>query len=66
MVSGVMSVSDVEVRDQAGQEPNMSSGGRMADTDVDEFLRNGASGPEYAALRRLIGNPGKDTGLPTT
>ena len=35
-------------------EPNLSSGGRMTDTDADEFLSVGGAGPEYAALRRLL------------
>ena len=33
--------------------PNPSSGGRMSETDVDEFLSVAGSGPEYAALRTL-------------
>src|SRR5262249_9720108 len=32
-------------------EANSSSGGSVTDTDVDEFLSVGGSGPEYAALR---------------
>jgi hypothetical protein len=38
-------------------EPNPSSGGRMTDTDVDDFLSVHGSGPEYAALRRLLDRP---------
>jgi len=35
-------------------EPNPASGGRMTETGVAEFLRTDGSGPEYAALRRLL------------
>jgi hypothetical protein len=35
-------------------EPNPSSGGRPTDTDVDEFLTVDGSGPEFAALRRIL------------
>ena len=35
-------------------EPNPSSGGRTTDTDVADFLSTSGSGPEYAALRRLL------------
>jgi hypothetical protein len=35
-------------------EPNPSSGGRMSDTDADEFLSVAGSGPEYAALRTIL------------
>jgi hypothetical protein len=38
-------------------EDNPSSGGHATDTDVEEFPRSGGSGPEYAALRRLMGAP---------
>ncbi|HEX3996408.1 MAG TPA: hypothetical protein VHX39_34995 [Acetobacteraceae bacterium] len=38
------------VRHQA----NLSSGGHLTDTDVDDFLQIGGSGPEFAALRQLI------------
>jgi hypothetical protein len=33
---------------------NPSSGGQVTDTDVDAFLSVGGSGPEFAALRRLL------------
>jgi len=35
-------------------EANLSSGGRVTDTDVDAFLSVAGSGPEYAALRRIF------------
>jgi hypothetical protein len=35
-------------------EANPTSGGQVTETDVDEFLNKGGSGPEYAALRHLI------------
>jgi hypothetical protein len=38
-------------------EANPSSGGRVTDTDVDAFLRVAGSGPEFAALRRLLNKP---------
>ena len=38
-------------------EPDLSSGGRVTDTDVDEFLSVAGSGPEFAALRRLLNRP---------
>lgn len=34
-------------------EPNVASGGRITETDVEEFLEIGGSGPEFVALRRL-------------
>jgi hypothetical protein len=36
-------------------EANQSSGGHVTDTDVDDFLAVAGSGPEFAALRNLIG-----------
>jgi hypothetical protein len=47
-------------------ESNVASGGHVTDTDVDAFLRSEGPGPEYAALRRLIGRPGEGTDIPTT
>jgi hypothetical protein len=38
-------------------EANPSSGGHVTDTDIEEFLSAGGSGPEYAALRRLMDEP---------
>ena len=35
-------------------EANPSSGGRVTDTDLQAFLAVGGSGPEHAALRRLL------------
>jgi hypothetical protein len=35
-------------------EANPSSGGSVTDTDVDEFLSVGVSGPEFATLRRIL------------
>jgi hypothetical protein len=40
-------------------EANQSSGGRVTDTDVDEFLSVAGSGPEYAALRRILDESAK-------
>jgi hypothetical protein len=35
-------------------EPNLASGGRTTDTDVDEFLNQTGSSPENLALRALL------------
>jgi hypothetical protein len=35
-------------------EPNLSSGGRTTDTEVDEFLNRTGSSPENLALRALL------------
>jgi hypothetical protein len=32
-----------------------SSGGHVTDTDLEDFLDIGGSGPEFAALRNLLG-----------
>jgi hypothetical protein len=36
-------------------EANQSSGGQVTHMDVEEFLDIGGSGPEFSALRNLIG-----------
>ena len=36
-------------------EPNLSSGGRTTDTNVEEFLNRTGSSPENLALRALLG-----------
>src|SRR5882757_4619588 len=38
-------------------EANPSSGGQVTETDVEAFLSIGGSGPEFAALRRLLDGP---------
>lgn len=38
-------------------EANQSSGGHVTETDVEDFLSVGGSGPEFAALRNLIAQP---------
>jgi hypothetical protein len=43
-------------------EPNLASGGRVSDTDVEEFLSRGGSGPEYAALRKILSELGQPDG----
>jgi hypothetical protein len=35
-------------------EPNLASGGRVTDTDVEEFLSRTGSSPENLALRALL------------
>src|ERR1700730_5851614 len=37
-------------------EPNLSSGGRVTDTDVEEFLNRTGSSPENLSLRALLDN----------
>jgi hypothetical protein len=37
-------------------EPNLSSGGRTTDTDVDEFLNRTGSSPQNLALQTLLEN----------
>lgn len=41
-------------------EANPSSGGKVTETDVEEFLNVGGSGPEYTALRRILDRPAED------
>ena len=36
-------------------EPNASSGGRVSDIEVGDFLARGGHGPEHQELLRLIG-----------
>ena len=36
--------------------PNAPSGGHTTDTTVPDFLRINGPGPEYAALRQLLGS----------
>jgi hypothetical protein len=40
-------------------EPNLSSGGRITDTDVEEFLNRTGSSPENIALRALLDKHGR-------
>jgi hypothetical protein len=40
-------------------EPNLSSGGRITDTDVEEFLNRTGSSPENLALRALLDEQGR-------
>jgi hypothetical protein len=42
-------------------EANPSSGGQVTDTNVDAFLSVAGSGPEFAALRRLLGKSTEPT-----
>ena len=41
-------------------EPKPSSGGRVTDMDVEEFLRVDGPGPEFAALRQILDRPATD------
>ncbi len=50
-------------RPSVRHEANLSSGGQVTETDVEAFLSIGGSGPEFAALRRLLDRP-KDPAEP--
>jgi hypothetical protein len=41
-------------------EPNPASGGQVTETSVEEFLAVNGSGPEYEALRRMLGSAGRE------
>ena len=43
-------------------EPNLSSGGRTTDTNVDEFLDRTGSSPENLALRALLDKQARSDG----
>jgi hypothetical protein len=43
-------------------EPNLSSGGRTMDTDVEEFLNRTGSSPENLALRALLDEQSRTDG----
>jgi hypothetical protein len=47
---------DTSGRTVVRHEANQSSGGHRTDFEVEEFLSQAGSGPEYAALRRLLDN----------
>jgi hypothetical protein len=42
-------------------EANPSSGGHVTETEIEAFLAQGRSGPEHAALRRMLGMTGTST-----
>jgi hypothetical protein len=42
-------------------EPNLASGGRVTDTEIDEFLNRTGSSPENLALRALLERLGRGT-----
>jgi hypothetical protein len=44
-------------RPSVRHEANPSSGGRVTEVNVEAFLSIGGSGPEFAALRRLLDRP---------
>jgi hypothetical protein len=41
-------------------EPNVASGGRVTDTELDDFLSIDGAGPEYVNLRHLLRRQGED------
>jgi hypothetical protein len=41
-------------------EPNVASGGRKTDTELDDFLSINGSGPEYSNLRQLLHSKGEE------
>jgi len=42
-------------------EPNESSGGRVSQIEIEDFLARGPRGPEHHALLRLIGTLVEET-----
>jgi hypothetical protein len=46
---------DATGRNVVRHEANQSSGGRRTDMDAEEFLSQAGCGPEYAALRIMLG-----------
>jgi hypothetical protein len=51
-------------RPSVRHEANPSSGGHVMEMDVEAFLSIGGSGPEFAALRRLLDRPADPVPLP--
>jgi hypothetical protein len=50
-------ISDTESgRKFVRHEANISSGGRVTDMELDEFLSINGPGPEYIELRRMLGD----------
>ena len=43
-------------------EPNLSSGGRTTNTDVEEFLNRTGTSPQNLALRALLDNQARTDG----
>jgi hypothetical protein len=54
------------ISDRSGRrvrhEPNPASGGQAMQTPVEDFLAVNGPGPEYEALRRMLGSSGERTG----
>ena len=50
--------NSVSGRSVVRHEPNPASGGQITETPVEEFLAVNGPGPEYEALRRLLGSSG--------
>ena len=51
---------DASGRSFVRHEPNLSSGGRTTDMEVEEFLNRTGSSPENLALRALLDKEGID------
>ena len=51
---------DASGRSFVRHEPNLSSGGRTTDTEIDVFLNRTGSSPENIALRVLLDKGGMD------
>ena len=52
-------ISDAETgRRFVRHEPNRASGGQVTETPVEDFFAVDGPGPEYEALRRIIGSSG--------
>jgi hypothetical protein len=44
----------IRARNVVRHEPNLTSSGRVTETDVDEFLERTGSSPENRALRTML------------
>ena len=58
--AGVVAIEGIDTRALVRHIPNPSSGGRISDTAVADFLRTDGPGPEFAALRRLLDSAADD------
>jgi hypothetical protein len=50
-------ISDASGRPVVRHKANQAAGGTVTEIGAHEFLQHAGSGPEFAALRRLIGKP---------
>ena len=52
-------ISDPSGQRRVRHEPNPASGGQATETPVEDFLAVNGPGPEYGALRRMLGSTGE-------